>query len=239
LERSLSFYWNRSRATALAITLLLHGMAAIWLLSVRMQASPLEPVPPDLIWMPTPETAQPEPPRPPGPASVAAASPPTPIVVPAPEEETESNAITLPDWEGEARAIAREFGREPERRRFGPEPEQEPQQLKSKRPPPSVFERPLPHVGTTVRTPEGEQILWVSDNCYVSLESQSLTMREHHALKRGITTCQIGVGKRKARVDLFDPIKRPPKPLPLPKAPSGTQQEPGCGPGADPTSCAP
>jgi hypothetical protein len=222
LERPLSFYWNRSRATALAITLLLHGMAAVWLLSVRMQVASLEPGPHDLIWMPAPEAAQPEPPPPPGPASVGPLSTPSPIVVPAPEEEPESNAITPPDWEGEARAIAREFGREPERRRFGPEPEQEPQQLESKRPRSSVFERPLPRVGTTVRTPEGEQILWVSDNCYVSLGSQSLTTREHHALKRGITTCQIGVGKRQARGDLFEHITRPPKPLPLSKSPSGT-----------------
>lgn len=239
MERPLSFYWNRSRATALAVTLLLHGMAAIWLLSVRTQVTPPESVPHDVIWLPAPEFPQPEPPPPPEPASVAQAPAPMPVVIPAPEEEPESNAITLPDWDGEARAVAREFGREPERRRFGPEPEQEPRQLKSRRPPPSVFEQPLPRVGTAVRTPEGEQILWVSDNCYVSLGSQSLTMREHHALKRGITTCQVGVGKRKARGDLFDPIKRPPKPLPLPKAPSGSQQEPGCGPGADSTSCAP
>lgn len=234
MERPLAFDWNRSRATALALTLFLHGVAAVWLWSVRMNRAPQEPAQSAMIWLPAPERMPPE--ALPSPESLppAPAVPvPIPVVGPLPEAEAESNAITLPDWESAARAVAREFGRKPERRRFGPEPEVEPPSLKSARPPHSVFERPLPRVGTTVRTPEGEQILWVSDNCYVSLGSQSLTMREHHALKRGITSCQIGVGKRKARGDLFDPIKRPPQ------APAGKQQEPGCGPGTGQPSCPP
>lgn len=243
----MSFVWNQSRTTALAFTLLLHGMAAVGLLSVRMNVAPLEPVSADMIWLPAPEQPSPEPApsREPVPAAPTALPHPTPDPLPLPEREPASNAITLPDWEGEARAVAHEFGRAPERRQFGPEPEEKPRQLRSQRPPPSVFERPLPRVGTVVRLPDGEQIKWVSDNCYVSLDSQSLTMREHHALKRGITSCQVGVGKPKARGDLFDPIKRKkvsdtntaaPKRC---QTPSCEQQEPGCGPGTDRPSCAP
>lgn len=232
MERPLPFHWNHSRATALAVTLLLHVAAALWLLAVRVAVPARPAIAPDLVWVPVPVAEPPPPPEEPAPARAALAQAPLPQPKP---EEPESNAITLPDWEAEARAVAAEFGREPERRRFGPEPETEPRQLKSERPPHSVFERPLPRVGTTVWTPEGEQIRWVSDNCYVSLGSQSLTMREHHALKRGITTCQVGIGKRKARGDLFDPIKRPPKPDPI----GGGQQEPGCGPGTDRPGCPP
>ena len=39
---------------------------------------------------------------------------------------------------------------------------------------------PLPRVGTAVTTPEGETILWVSDYCYISLSSTSLTMNAIH-----------------------------------------------------------
>lgn len=238
MERPLSFIWNRSRATALAVTLLLHGVAAIWLLSVRVGAPVPLSVRSDLVWLPMPEPLQPQPrSEPPEPAPIVVPAPvPLPAVALEPEDEPESNAITLPDWEGEARAVARQFAAsKPAPRRFGPEPAGEPPVLRSARPPHSVFERPLPRVGTAVRMPDGEQILWVSDNCYLSLDSQSLTMREHHALKRGITSCQVGVGKRQARGDLFDPIKRKREVGPIP----GDQQEPGCGPGVGEPPCAP
>ena len=87
------------------------------------------------------------------------------------------------------------------------------------------------HLGGTVRgpvgggicgpcfTPDGETIIWVSDYCYVSISSRSLTQKEIHDARKGVRMCvlaQFG-DEKKARDDLFDSIKRPPPP-----------QEPGC-----------
>jgi hypothetical protein len=225
MERPLALQWNRSRAAAVAVTLLVHLGAATWLLSVRIERPSGLPTEPDLVWLP----ALQEPPQS-APAPMAfqgARADPVPVLpVAASPDAPESTAITLPDWAAEARAAAAQYGRGPDIRRFGPEPEGEAPRLRSKRPPPSVFERPLPRVGTTVRTPEGEQILWVSDNCYISLASQSLTLGDIHAARNGIRTCQYGIGRRKVRGDLFDPIRKP-------------QQEPGCGSGSGPQSCPP
>ncbi|MGQ0428857.1 MAG: hypothetical protein ACT4UQ_02865 [Gammaproteobacteria bacterium] len=225
MERPLPLQWNRSRAAAVAVTLLMHFAAAVWLLSVRIERLRDPPAAQDLVWLPfipEPPRSPPLPEPRPGAAEVVV---PTPPVVPMPEE-TESHAITLPDWAAEARAVASQFGRGPEIRRFGSEAEEEPRQLRSRRPPHSVFDRPLPRVGTTVRTPDGEQLLWVSDNCYISLGTQSLTLADVHAGREGVRTCQYGVGRRKARDDLFDPLRKP-------------QQEPGCGAGSGPRSCPP
>ena len=85
--------------------------------------------------------------------------------------------------------------------------------------PPSIFEQPLPRVGKTVVTPDGETIIWVSDYCFVSISSRSIALKELHEGRQGVRTCilaQFG-GDKKARSDLFDAIKRPPPP-----------QEPGC-----------
>ena len=85
--------------------------------------------------------------------------------------------------------------------------------------PPLIWPKPLPRVGKTVVTPDGETILWVSDYCYVSISSRSLTQKEIHDARQGVRMCvltQFG-GEKKARDDLFDSIKRPQPP-----------QEPGC-----------
>lgn len=187
------------------------------------------------VWLPAVTDRIPPPPVAPLPVTI---EPVEPSVLPVPETAADS-AITQPatDWESTARAVARAVGGGVERRRLGPEPEEEPRQLKSQRPPPSVFERPLPRVGTTVKTPEGETILWVSDNCYISLGSQSLTMQDFHKARQGVRRCQYGVGKKKARGDLFDPVKKPPKPLPEPRPQE--PQEPGCRPQGGAQSCAP
>lgn len=227
--------WNRSRAAALAATLWLHAAVAVWLLAARSVPAPVLIAQPIGIWLPTPPDRVPPPPVEPLPITIA---PIEPALTPPPGPAAES-AITqpAPDWEGTAREVARAVGGGIERRRFGPEPEEEPRQLKSKRPPPSIFERPLPRVGTTVTTPEGETILWVSDNCYIPLESMSLTMQDFHKARQGVRRCQYGVGRKKARGDLFDPIKRPPRPLPEPRP--REQQEPGCRPEGGTQSCAP
>ena len=227
VELPLPSTWSRTRATALAATLLLHAIVAVWLLAARTappqvlveQAAP--------IWLPSAPPRLPPPPIEPLPITV---DPVEPSVLPVLEPAADSSfAPPAPDWEGTAREVARAIGSRPERRRFGPEPE-EPKQLKSKRPPPSVFERPLPRVGTAVKSPEGETILWVSDNCYIPLESISLTMQDFHKARQGIRQCQIGLGKRKPRDDVFDHLKKPPPP---------EQQEPGCRPAGGAQSCAP
>jgi len=68
----------------------------------------------------------------------------------------------------------------------------------------------LPRVGTTVTTPEGETILWVSDYCYISLSSTSLTMQDFHAARQGMRRCIIPVGEREPRGDLFEHLERLP-----------------------------
>ena len=227
--------WNRSRATALAATLLLHVAVAAWLLAARSVPAPVLLEQRMAVWLPTLPDRTPPPPVEPLPVMIEPVEPSAPPrLEPAPDLTIRQ---PTPDWEGTAREVARAVGGGVEQRRFGPEPEEEPRQLKSKRPPPSVFERPLPRVGTTVTSPEGETILWVSDNCYIPLESMSLTMQDFHKARQGVRRCQYGLGKKKARGDLFDPIKRPPKPLPGPRPQE--QQEPGCRPEGGTQSCAP
>lgn len=196
--------WNQSKVTAVAATALLHVLLAIWLLQPRPQA-PVSVVAPSLTWlMPPPPLELPPPPEP-MPITI---EPPgaMPSILEMPEDE--APVVLFHDWQADARSVARELRLAPEPHRFGRAPE-EPKQLKSKRPPPSVFERPLPRVGTTVRTPDGELITWVSDNCYISLSSQSLTLADLHKGRRGIRTCSIPIGRKEPRGDLFDPIKRP------------------------------
>lgn len=227
--------WSRSRAKALAATLLLHAVVAVWLLGARTEP-PLVMIEPAMpVWLPAVTDRIPPPPVEPLPVTIEPVEPSVLLGI----EAVPDSAITQPalDWEGTAREVARAVGGGVERRRFGPEPEDEPRQLRSKRPPPSIFERPLPRVGTTVTTPEGETILWVSDNCYIPLESMSLTMQDFHKARQGVRRCQYGVGKKKARGDLFDPIKKPPKPLPETRPQE--QQEPGCRPEGGAQSCAP
>lgn len=227
--------WNRSRATALAATLLLHAVVAVWLLAARTARPPVLIEQPMPVWLPAVADRIPPPPVEPLPITNEVVEP---SVLPVLEPAADSPITRpVPDWEGTAREVARGVGGGVGRRRFGPEPEDEPRQLKSKRPPPSVFERPLPRVGTAVTSPEGETILWVSDNCFITLGSISLTMQDLHKARQGVRRCQYGVGKEKARGDLFDPVKKPPKPLPEPRPQE--QQEPGCRPEGGAQSCAP
>jgi hypothetical protein len=210
MDLALPKTWNRSRATALAATLLLHAVVAVWLLTARSTLPPNRVEQPTAIWLPTLTDRTPPPPVEPLPVTIEPVEPSVlPVLEPAPDSPV---SRPVPDWEGTAREVARGIGGGVERRRFGAEPEDEPRQLKSKRPPPSVFERPLPRVGTTVTTPEGETILWVSDNCYIPIESMSLTMQDFHKARQGVRRCQYGVGKKKARGDLFDHLKKPAPP---------------------------
>jgi hypothetical protein len=112
--------------------------------------------------------------------------------------------------------VAKGYADEPSYQPFGVMP-RGPAERPKEQYPPSIWPKPLPRVGKTVVTSEGETIIWVSDNCWVSISSRSLTQKEIHDGRRGVRMCNLPVGKKEARGDLFDPIKRPPPP-----------QEPGC-----------
>lgn len=218
--------WNRARATALGVTLLLHAVVATWLLTLRFDSPPvtageaivlwfLKPVPPPPVPPPQPETSRP------GIEPAVAARVPIP-------EPPPSMALSPPlrDWHDAAREVAGAIGRGPSRRKFGEIPKVPAGRPREEYPPSIIFEKPLPRVGETVTTPEGETILWVSDKCYISLGTRSLTMAHIHQARQGIRRCNLALGKAEPRGDLFDSIKRPPPP-----------QEPGCGPDGIGLSC--
>lgn len=214
---SLPAGWNRSRATAIAATLVLHVVAAWWLLALRFELP--EEVAEELmvLWQPPPEAPVETPPPLPtdaAPATVAPiAAPPLPLPEPLPVPGAPA------DWSRTARDVAEGMTTGPSYQPFGEVPKGPAKRPREPYPPTTVFEQPLPRVGTTVETPDGETIIWVSDYCYVSISSRSLTQKEIHDARKGVRRCilaQFG-DEKKPRDDLFDPIKRPPPP-----------QEPGC-----------
>jgi len=217
--------WNRSRATALATTLGLHILAAWWLLALRFErptgiADELTP-----IFLPAPEA--PRLPPPPVIESTPSPAPVTPITAtPLPLPTPQVTPAAPRDFSQTARDVAKSMTTEPGHRRFGEVPEGPPERPKEALPP-SIWPEPLARVGKTVTTPEGETIVWVSDHCWVSLGSRSLTQGNIHEARRGVRMCNLPVGKKKPRSDLFDPIKRPPPP-----------QEPGCNEDGVGQSCA-
>ena len=159
--------WNRSRATAITATLLLHLALAAWLLSQKQGTPPAAVEIAEIEWIPPRE------PYPPPPAEI--------------------------DFYGDARAVAGALRGSPGRRGFEAAGESE-RKLNSKPDgPPPLFKQPLPRVGTSVMTAEGETILWVSDYCNISLSSTSLTMKDFHDARKGVRTCIIPIGKRKPR----------------------------------------
>jgi hypothetical protein len=216
----LPFDWNRSRATALGATLALHVAVILWLLALRFDIPAKLAGDLEVLWQSLPAAAPIEAALPPVPME----APPTQAVPVAPAPIT---ALPLPapflnappdeeGWSNFAKDAARrltapypyvEFGEFPEG------PEERPKEPVG----PSIWPTPLPRVGKTVVTPEGETIIWVSDNCYVSISSRSLTQADVHAGRKGVRMCNLPVGKKEVRSDLFDSIKRPLPP-----------QEPGC-----------
>ena len=207
--------WNRSRATALGATALLHLGIILWLLALRFDLPEKLAEELDIAWLPEPETELPPPPPVESnlPSSRIAPITAPPLALPVPEFTPPAS----PDWSAEAREFAKGLTAAPPYRPFGefPKgPEERPKDLY----PRSIWPQPLPRVGTTVTTPEGETIIWVSDYCYVSVSSRSLTLKGIHDGRNGVRTCVLAeFGEKEARGDLFDEIKRLPKP-----------QEPGC-----------
>jgi hypothetical protein len=218
--------WNRPRAAAVLATLLLHLFTGFWLLQAWtvLRVDPL--IEERLVWFPLPEVAPDPPPllaTEPLPVRIAPIAAP-PLAMPPPEVATPGR----PDWSSTAREVAKGMTTAPTYQRFGETPKG-PQERPKDAYPPSIFDEDLPRVGTTVTTTEGETIIWVSDYCYVSISSRSLTQKEIHDARKGVRTCvlaQFG-GEKKARDDLFNAIKRPPPP-----------QEPGCNKEGIGQSCA-
>ena len=203
--------WSRSRATALGVTLGLHAVAIWWLLALRFQLPEIRVEDLGLTWIPLPLT-------PPPPPVLAPDLPPTvvaPITAPQlPMPVTPVAPAAPADFSQSARSVAKDMAGAPSYPQVGETPGSAKNAY-----PPSIFEQPLPRVGKTVVTPDGETIIWVSDYCFVSISSRSIAFKELHEGRRGVKTCvlaQFG-GDKKARSDLFDAIKRPPPP-----------QEPGC-----------
>ena len=204
--------WSRSRATALGVTVVLHAVAIWWLLALRFELPEALVEDLGLIWLPLPLT-------PPPPPAVATDMPP-PVVAaitapPLPMPATPIEPAAPADFSQSARDVAKGMAGAPS---YPPVGETSGGPAKGAYPP-TIFEQPLPRVGTTVITPDGETIMWVSDYCFVSISSRSIAFKELHEGRRGVKTCilaQFG-GDKKARSDLFDPIKRRPPP-----------QEPGC-----------
>jgi hypothetical protein len=193
----------------------LHLLVGFWLLQAWTVLRVEKALEENLVWLPVPEVA-PDPPPP-----LEAGLPPVqvaPISAP-PLQMPEVAPSSRPDFSSTAREVAKGMTTAPTYQRFGETPKG-PQERPKEAYPPSIFDEDLPRVGTTVTTTEGETIIWVSDYCYVSISSRSLTQKEIHEARKGVRTCILAQwgGDKKARSDLFDPIKRPPPP-----------QEPGCG----------
>jgi hypothetical protein len=209
--------WSRSRAVAACVTLALHAVVAWWLLALRFEVPGGLVAELDFIRLPVPTA--PAPPRidalptelpPPEVAPITA--PPLPMPVP------EATFAVPPDWSGTARDVAKGMTAAPGYQPFGETPKGPAERPKEIHPP-SIWPKPLPRVGKTVVTPEGETIIWVSDYCYVSISSRSITHKDLHDARKGVRMCVLAEfgGDKKARDDLFDSIRRPPPP-----------QEPGC-----------
>jgi hypothetical protein len=210
--------WNRSRAVAASLTLVLHALMAWWLLALRFEVTEGLAEGRNFVWLPVLQSPSPPPvaasPLDVPPPDVAPITAP-PLPMPVPEVTT----AAPPDWSRTARDVAEGMTAAPGYRPFGELPNG-PAERPKEATPPSIWPKPLPRVGKTVVTPEGETIIWVSDYCYVSISSRSLTQKEIHDGRKGVRMCvlaQFG-GEKKGRDDLFDPIKRPPPP-----------QESGCG----------
>lgn len=209
--------WSRSRAVAACLTLVLHAVLAWWLLALRFEVPETRVAGLDLAWVPMP-TAPALPPVDALPSDLPPAQV-APITAPSlPMPVPDLTTTARPDWSRTARDVAKGMTTAPGYQAFGETPKG-PAERPKEQYPPSIWPKPLPRVGKTVVTPEGETIIWVSDYCYVSISSRSLTQKELHDARSGVRTCilaQFG-DKKKVRDDLFDAIKRPPPP-----------QEPGC-----------
>jgi hypothetical protein len=123
---------------------------------------------------------------------------------PSVESPATTTAPLAIDWLGSAEAVARESAAS-----ANPKPNPFAHLLPAapSRPPRSVFPQPADRVGQTIRNPDGELVTWVSDNCYAVHGSDSIAMREIHAMHKGMVMCHlIPLRKMPARGDLLDEL---------------------------------
>jgi hypothetical protein len=109
------------------------------------------------------------------------------------------------DWYATGEAVAKDFAARLDQP--GPRPlDRRPTRpaAPAERVPRSVFDDDTSRVGRTTRTADGETRYWITPNCYISLGSDSIALRDVHAMHEGMTFCRIPLGKRKARGDLFE-----------------------------------
>ena len=119
--------------------------------------------------------------------------------------QPQSNRNHGTDWYSSGEAAARDFAarldrpatRPLDRRPTRPKPAAE-------RTPKSVFDDEKSRVGRITQNADGETIYWLTPNCYVTLGSDSIALRDAHAMHEGMTFCRIPLGKREARGDLFE-----------------------------------
>lgn len=69
-------------------------------------------------------------------------------------------------------------------------------------PEPGAFSRAWSRAGSAYLTPEGEFVFWVSDDCWLTLESRSLLQQDIHAFHMAMVRCRGGT--RRPRADLFE-----------------------------------
>ena len=82
-----------------------------------------------------------------------------------------------------------------------------PKRAGTPRVPRSIFEPPPARVGRADRLPDGERIFWLTEDCYVSLGSDSLILKDVQALHRVLApTCKLSGSA--PRTDLFAPLGR-------------------------------
>ena len=124
----------------------------------------------------------------------------TPTPEPKAPTAAAGDAAERTDWATAAReAVARHTPKdEPGFRSFSALPERTPESATL----PNLFERPWSRTGRAYLTPEGELVLWVNEDCTMTLETFSLLQSEVHKFNMAMLRCQLG--KRKPRSDLFE-----------------------------------
>ena len=114
--------------------------------------------------------------------------------------------------------VVAEAGRQEGYRRFGPRKPQPQDEAIA----PSIFKEPPKHkLGEEGSDAHGDPVVWISDNCYTTLDKRVQTARDWIKAGPGNFApaefeCMFSVGRREPDGTLFEHIKKPEEP-PLPK----------------------
>ena len=205
--------WNRSRATALGATALLHLAVILWLLALRFDLPEKLAEDLDIAWLPEPETALPPPPP------VESALP--PAARRADHRRAASGArarftAAPPDWSAEARDFAKGLTAAPPYRPFGEFPKG-PESGRRTAPTLDLADAAAArrHDGDDARG--GDDHLGLGQLLGLGLVAQPHVEGHPRRPERRPDVQPGRSARRRRESDLFDSIKRPPPP-----------QEPGC-----------